>query len=69
MKVGARIYYGWWIVVAAFLNLFFAVGIIFYGLNTLGNLASGRFVAIFISAWLLYYCIARMSGKKGPVPV
>ena len=23
--------YGWWIVVAAFLNLFFAVGIIFYG--------------------------------------
>ncbi|HZT69585.1 MAG TPA: MFS transporter [Terriglobia bacterium] len=27
-----RIYYGWWIVVAAFLNLFFAVGIIFYGL-------------------------------------
>lgn len=27
-----RIFYGWWIVVAAFLNLFFAVGIIFYGL-------------------------------------
>jgi MFS family permease len=27
----ARIFYGWWIVVAAFLNLFFAVGIIFYG--------------------------------------
>jgi MFS family permease len=26
-----RIYYGWWIVVAAFLNLFFVVGIIFYG--------------------------------------
>jgi MFS family permease len=25
-----RIFYGWWIVVAAFLNLFFAVGIIFY---------------------------------------
>lgn len=24
-------YYGWWIVVAAFLNLFFVVGIIFYG--------------------------------------
>ena len=47
----------------------FIVGIIFYALNTLGNLASGRFVAIFISAWLLYYCIARMSGKKGPVPV
>jgi MFS family permease len=27
----ARIFYGWWIVVVAFLNLFFAVGIIFYG--------------------------------------
>src|SRR5579859_967000 len=26
-----RIYYGWWIVVAAFLNLFFVVGILFYG--------------------------------------
>ena len=24
-------YFGWWIVVAAFLNLFFVVGIIFYG--------------------------------------
>jgi MFS family permease len=26
-----RIYYGWWIVLAAFLNLFFVVGVIFYG--------------------------------------
>jgi MFS family permease len=26
-----RIFYGWWVVVAAFLNLFFIVGIIFYG--------------------------------------
>lgn len=26
-----RIYYGWWIVLAAFLNLFFLVGIVFYG--------------------------------------
>jgi MFS family permease len=26
-----RIFYGWWIVAAAFLNLFFAVGMIFYG--------------------------------------
>jgi MFS family permease len=26
-----RIFYGWWIVAAAFLNLFFVVGIIFYG--------------------------------------
>jgi len=26
------IYYGWWIVVAAFLNLFFTTGVIYYGL-------------------------------------
>ena len=26
-----RIFYGWWVVAAAFLNLFFAVGIVFYG--------------------------------------
>lgn len=26
-----KIYYGWWIVLAAFLNLFFLVGIVFYG--------------------------------------
>ena len=26
-----RVYYGWWIVLAVFLNLFFVVGIIFYG--------------------------------------
>jgi MFS family permease len=26
-----RLYYGWWIVLAAFLNLFFVVGIVFYG--------------------------------------
>jgi MFS family permease len=26
-----RIFYGWWIVLAAFLNLFFVVGIVFYG--------------------------------------
>ncbi|HXT27187.1 MAG TPA: MFS transporter [Candidatus Eisenbacteria bacterium] len=28
---GRGTYYGWWIVLAAFLNLFFVVGIIFYG--------------------------------------
>jgi MFS family permease len=26
-----RVFYGWWIVVAAFLNLFFSVGIVYYG--------------------------------------
>jgi MFS family permease len=28
----ARVFYGWWVVLAAFLNLFFAVGLVFYGL-------------------------------------
>ncbi len=28
----ARVFYGWWIVLAAFLNLFFSVGIVYYGL-------------------------------------
>ena len=27
-----RLFYGWWVVLAAFLNLFFAVGLVFYGL-------------------------------------
>jgi MFS family permease len=26
-----RVFYGWWIVIAAFLNLFFSVGIVYYG--------------------------------------
>ena len=30
-----RIFYGWWIVAAAFLNLFFGVGIVFYGFPVL----------------------------------
>ncbi len=28
----SRLFYGWWVALAAFLNLFFAVGIVFYGL-------------------------------------
>lgn len=34
-KPSKRIYYGWWIVFAAFLNLLFVVGIIFYGFPVL----------------------------------
>ncbi|HEV2197705.1 MAG TPA: MFS transporter [Candidatus Acidoferrum sp.] len=30
-RSASQVYYGWWIVVAAFLNLFFVVGIVFYG--------------------------------------
>jgi len=32
---GPSFFYGWWIVVSGFLNLFFAVGIVFYGLPVL----------------------------------
>jgi sugar phosphate permease len=27
-----RVFYGWWVVLAAFINLFFTVGVVFYGL-------------------------------------
>lgn len=30
-KRSGRVFYGWWIVVAAFLNLFFTTGIVYYG--------------------------------------
>ena len=30
-KSPIRVFYGWWIVLAAFLNLFFSVGIVYYG--------------------------------------
>jgi MFS family permease len=35
MKQHTSVYYGWWIVLAAFLNLFFAVGLVFYGFPVL----------------------------------
>src|SRR5437667_6237489 len=31
LKHSGRVFYGWWIVLASFLNLFFSVGIIYYG--------------------------------------
>ena len=31
-SASTRVFYGWWVVLAAFLNLFFAVGLVFYGL-------------------------------------
>ena len=34
-RVETQIFYGWWIVAAAFLNLFFTVGVIFYGFPVL----------------------------------
>ncbi len=31
-SASTRVFYGWWVALAAFLNLFFAVGLVFYGL-------------------------------------
>ena len=64
-----RVFYGWWIVLAAFLNLFFSVGIIYYGfpvfypsmVSSLGftraQLTQG-FLAGFIGAGLVFGLLA-----------
>src|SRR5437764_36868 len=64
-----RVFYGWWIVLAAFLNLFFSVGIIYYGfpvfypsmVSSLGftraQLTQG-FLAGFVGAGLLFGLLA-----------
>ena len=60
-----RVFYGWWIVFAAFLNLFFAVGIVYYGfpvfypsmINSLGftraQLTQGFLVGFVVAGLLL----------------
>jgi sugar phosphate permease len=64
-----RLFYGWWIVLAAFLNLFFSVGIIYYGfpvfypsmVSSLGftraQLTQG-FLAGFVGAGLVFGLLA-----------
>jgi MFS family permease len=64
-----RVFYGWWIVLAAFLNLFFSVGIIYYGfpvfypsmVSSLGftraQLIQG-FLAGFVGAGLVFGLLA-----------
>ena len=64
-----RVFYGWWIVFAAFLNLFFSVGIIYYGfpvfypsiVSSLGftraQLTQG-FLVGFVAAGLLFGLLA-----------
>ena len=71
-----QIFYGWWIVVAAFLNLFFVVGIIFYGfpvfypslVDSLGftraELTQGFLLGFVISA-LLFGVLAGDLGHLG----
>jgi len=64
-----RVFYGWWIVLAAFLNLFFSVGIVYYGfpvfypsmIDSLGftraQLTQG-FLLGFVAATLLFGVLA-----------
>jgi MFS family permease len=73
-----RIYYGWWIVLAAFLNLFFSVGIIYYGFpvfypSMVGALGFSRaqltqgFLLGFVVAGLLFGLLAGvLIDRLGP---
>ncbi len=73
-----RVFYGWWIVFAAFLNLFFSVGIIYYGVPvfypslvsslrfTRGQLTQG-FLIGFVGAGLLFGLLAgALIDRLGP---
>src|SRR6266481_6136531 len=75
-----RVFYGWWIVLAAFLNLFFSVGIVYYGfpvfypsmVDSLGftraQLTQG-FLLGFVVAALLFGILAVVGYVlTGPIP-
>ncbi len=76
-----RVFYGWWIVVAAFLNLFFSVGIIYYGfpafypslISSLGftraQVIQGFFLGFVIAALLLGVLAGVMIDRWGAQPV
>ena len=75
------VFYGWWIVVAAFLNLFFSVGIIFYGfpvfypslIRSLGftraQVIQGFFLGFAVAALLLGLLAGVMIDRWGARPV
>ncbi|HEV2494695.1 MAG TPA: MFS transporter [Terriglobia bacterium] len=77
----SRVFYGWWIVVAAFLNLFFSVGIIYYGfpvfypslVQSLGftraQLIQGFFIGFAVAALLLGVLAGVMIDRWGARPV
>ncbi|HKS95295.1 MAG TPA: MFS transporter [Terriglobia bacterium] len=76
-----RVFYGWWIVVAAFLNLFFSVGIIYYGfpvfypslVQSLGftraQLIQGFFIGFAVAAVLLGVLAGVVIDRWGARPV
>lgn len=73
-----RIFYGWWIVAAAFLNLFLAVGIVYYGLpvfypslvDSMGftrqQVTSGVFIGFAVVAPLFGFLAGVMIDRLGP---
>lgn len=73
-----RVFYGWWMVLAAFLNLFFSVGIIYYGFpvfypSMVGTLGFSRaqltqgFLLGFVVAGLLFGLLAGvLIDRLGP---
>src|SRR5579864_5310453 len=73
-----RVFYGWWIVLAAFLNLFFAVGIVYYGFpvfypSMVDSLGSTRaqltqgFLVGFVVAGILFGLLAGiLIDRRGP---
>src|SRR6266567_3129376 len=76
-----RVFYGWWIVLAAFLNLFFSVGIIYYGfpvfypslVGSLGftraQLIMGFLLGFLVAAALLGFLAGVMIDRWGVRPV
>ena len=76
-----RLFYGWWIVVAGFLNLFFSVGIIYYGFpvfypSLIGSLGftraqviQGFFLGFVVAALLLGLLAGVMIDRWGARPV
>jgi MFS family permease len=73
-----RVFYGWWIVFAAFLNLFFSVGIIYYGfpvfypslVHSLGfsrsQLTQGFLVGFVVAAVLFGLLAGVLIDRLGP---
>lgn len=73
-----RVFYGWWIVVAAFLNLFFAVGVVYYGfpvfypsiVDSLGftraQLTQGFLVGFVVAAILFGLLAGILIDRQGP---
>ena len=83
MRAGrpTRVFYGWWIVFAAFLNLFFSVGIIYYGfpvfypslVSSLGftraQLILGFLLGFLVAAAVLGFLAGVMIDRWGVRPV